>query len=409
MEAVLAMAEQEEMIDSSHPSAAPARSGRLPGVRVQPAAAIDARTAAAWTDLAAQAAEPNSFAERWFVEAGLRHFAVSDDVRIVQIWDEDGARLLGLLPLIVCARYGRVPVRHVQNWKHANDFLSVPLIRAGHEHDFWTQMLRTLDEADWAPGFVHLNGLVEDGPAHAALVDAAAALRRPCETVHRTIRALLASPLSPEAYYADTVRKKKRKELGRIARRLGDLGTVTNATLTRADEIAPWTDAFLRLEQAGWKGRAGSALASAPDTAAFFRDVVAGAFAAGRLEFRRMDLDGAPIAMLINFIASPGSFSFKTAFDERYARFSPGVLIQLDNLALMSRPDIDWMDSCAAEGHPMIDSLWGERRAIVRVSVPLSGFQRGLEYKVARGLENASAKLRQIKTARERKEDRSHA
>ena len=136
---------------------------------------------------------------------------------------------------------------------------------------------------------------------------------------------------------------------------------------------------------------------ASPDTEGFFRDAVAEAFAHGRLEFRRMDLDGAPVAMLINFVASPGSFSFKTAFDEAYARYSPGVLIQLDNLASTSRAGVEWMDSCAAQNHPMIDSLWGERRAVVRVSVPLSGWARRARWGIARGLEDGSAWVRRMR------------
>ena len=65
-------------------------------------------------------------------------------------------------------------------------------------------------------------------------------------------------------------------------------------------------------------------------------------------------------------------FSFKTAFDEDYSRFSPGVLLQQANLDLLDHPQIDWVDSCAAPGHPMIDSVWRERRALVWVNIPLS-------------------------------------
>ena len=43
-----------------------------------------------------------------------------------------------------------------------------------------------------------------------------------------------------------------------------------------------------------------------------------------------------------------------------YARFSPGVLIQLENLKILDRGDVAWMDSCAVQDHPMIDSLWTE-------------------------------------------------
>ncbi len=87
---------------------------------------------------------------------------------------------------------------------------------------------------------------------------------------------------------------------------------------------------------------------------------------------RALDLDERPLAMLINFRAPPGGFSFKTAFDEEYARFSPGVLLQQENLDLLDDPAIAWVDSCAAPGHPMIDSVWRERRALVWVNAALS-------------------------------------
>jgi hypothetical protein len=75
-------------------------------------------------------------------------------------------------------------------------------------------------------------------------------------------------------------------------------------------------------------------------------------------------------------ICPPASFSYKTAFDEDYARFSPGVLLQYENLSLLERDDITYCDSCAAQGHPMIDSLWTGRRAIGRYSVAIGGSGR---------------------------------
>ena len=98
--------------------------------------------------------------------------------------------------------------------------------------------------------------------------------------------------------------------------------------------------------------------------------------------------------MLVNFLTPPGSFSFKTVFNEAWARFSPGVLIQLENLKILDDPRIAWMDSCAVEDHPMIDSLWTERRAIVRVSVPLKGARRRAVYGLCTGLERLSAAVR---------------
>ncbi|HMG47442.1 MAG TPA: GNAT family N-acetyltransferase [Allosphingosinicella sp.] len=361
------------------------RAGSAP-VRATVRAAAEAVAAleTEWVALAGVAAEPNAFAEHWFVAASLRTMAAGRDIRLIEV--RRGPRLIGLLLVETARGYAHLPVRLVRNWCHDQAFLGTPLVAAGDERTFWSAAIAALDEADWAPGFLHLNGLAEHGPVHRGLAGAA--------TVHREVRAFLQSDLDPEAYYVQAVRQKKRKEIRRLKSRLAELGPVEARRLGDRAELAGWCDAFLTLEKAGWKGREGSALACAPHTELFFRETLAAAWDAGRLQFLRLDLGGRPIAMLVNFLTPPGSFSFKTVFDEGFARFSPGVLIQLENLAILDNPDIAWMDSCAAQEHPMIDSLWTERRAIVRATVRLKGARRAAIWALCRALETASAALR---------------
>ncbi len=169
---------------------------------------------------------------------------------------------------------------------------------------------------------------------------------------------------------------KKRKELRRQKNRLGEEGALTFTRDDSATGLTEWISEFLALEKQGWKGRNGSALASFAETRALFTEVLTGAAASGKLERLDLRLEGRPLAMLVNFHAPPGSFSFKTAFDEEFSRFSPGVLLQIENLALLDRDDIQWCDSCAAQGHPMIDSIWTGRRSIGRYSVAIGGSGR---------------------------------
>jgi len=182
---------------------------------------------------------------------------------------------------------------------------------------------------------------------------------------------------------------KKRKEYRRQSARLAEQGRVTFERDDDARGLAVWIDHFLALEQGGWKGDAGSALACADATELMFRELMTEAGKRGRLERLSLNLNGRPIAMLASFLSAPGAFSFKTAFDENYARFSPGVLLQLENLAMLERAGIEWCDSCAAAGHPMIDSLWTERRAIGRVSIAIGGGSRRAAFERLVGLELA--------------------
>jgi CelD/BcsL family acetyltransferase involved in cellulose biosynthesis len=344
----------------------------------RPAFAVIPRRAfgdgAGWDALARRAAEPNPFGERWCVEAGLAAFDQADAVSLATL-ASDGV-LVGLLPLIRRRSYAGYPLPHIGTWLHANGFCGAPLVAAGHEHAFWRGLLEWADGHAGTALFLHLEQLPADGPLYAALRDVCTAERRAAAVVHRLDRALLASDMSPQAYFDASLSAKKRKELRRQSARLAELGDVRFERRTDDRDLGAWIAAFLSLERRGWKGAAGSALACQPATAQFFEQALAGAAAHGRLERLTITLDGDPVAMLANFIAPPGAYSFKTAYDERFARFSPGVLLQRENLDLLARGDIAWCDSCAAADHPMIERIWREKRRIVRISVAIGGRAR---------------------------------
>jgi hypothetical protein len=79
---------------------------------------------------------------------------------------------------------------------------------------------------------------------------------------------------------------------------------------------------------------------------------------------------------------------------EAFARFSPGVLLQVENLRLLDNPSVAWMDSCAAENHSMIDSLWSGRRHIGRFSIELKGISRRAVFRGLRLGEDLMGKIR---------------
>lgn len=337
-------------------------------------ASLDETFLAAWRRLADNASEPNIFHAPDFLIPAIRHCDSLQRARLLTL-QIDG-QLCGVMPLAREKFYGRWPVPHTQNWRHPNCFLGTPLVRPGHEAVFWQTLLADLDRKPAAGLFLHLHGIATDGPVYAALEQLCARQHRACAIVLAEERAMLATDLPGPAYYEQVVRKKKRKELARLRNRLAELGTIETVQGCEDAGLDAWLDAFLALEQSGWKGRNGSALADMPETRGLFLDATHAAHAAGRLHLVAMRLDGRPIAMLVNFLSPPGGFSFKTAFAEEFSRFSPGVLLQIDNLDILADNGLAWMDSCAAEGHPMIDSLWAERRHVARVSVALKGYGR---------------------------------
>ena len=355
-----------------------------------------APAAAQWQALAASAAEANAFYAPDMLIPALTHLANDGEVQAIEAWADD--RLIGLLPISIRARHGRLPLSCVGNWMHSHCFFGAPLILAGREEEAWAILLDQLDGASWARGFLHLESIDAAGPNAAAIEAVCVAQRRGRQEIHRYERAMLRSDLDANAYWEAQVRSKKRKELRRLEKRLADMGTVSTRLLDDAADLAGWCEAFLALEAAGWKGANGTAMADRPDHAAFFRDACAAAFAGGRLHMLRMNLDGQPVAMLVNFRHLDGAFSFKIAFDEALGRYSPGVLIEIANLhAVQGDPAIAWMDSCAAPDHPMIDSLWAERRTVVQYRIALHGRGwMGLRRRIAFAIANHTETLARI-------------
>jgi CelD/BcsL family acetyltransferase involved in cellulose biosynthesis len=368
------------------PGALPSARGALHCRLVAPLD-VDAAFVAAWQTLAGASSEPNVFAQPWCLRPGLAAFA-DGATRLAIVEDERGG-LVGVVPVTVAHRFGRLPLRHGCLWNHPNSFIAPVTLADGMAQPLWHALLTTLAADGQYGPLLCADQLVADSAAATGLTAAAQALGSGMAVEHGTRRALLnlPRPASVEAarawaeqFWDGNVRAKKRKELRRLWARLAELGSVTTTALTPAEDPLPWIERFLALEARGWKGGEGSALGSAPATTAFFRDIITTAHARQQLDMLCLSLDGQPIAMLITLTAGTAGFSFKTAYDEDYARFSPGVLIQRHSLDAHTARGLSWVDSCAAEDHPMIDSLWPDRRALVSLSVALPGRGNALRY-----------------------------
>jgi CelD/BcsL family acetyltransferase involved in cellulose biosynthesis len=357
---------------------------------LSPQSASSALFRAAWQDLAKDACEPNPFFEPWFAVPSWQQFA--PEGRCLLAAHFDGDRLTGVLPLARSGHYYGHRLPHLSVWLHANAFCGAPLVARGFERAFWLRLFTALDSAPGTALFVHLAGLPATGPLSDALDAVLAETGRPASTVESNNRAMLASGLDAESYLARSMSAKKRKELRRQHKRLSELGDLALDRASGTERVDRWIDEFLALEAAGWKGEAGSALAATEPTRAFFAAALTGAASAGRLERLTLRLDGAPVAMLANFVTPPGIYSFKTAFDERFARYSPGLLLQIENLDLLDRPEIAWADSCAAEGHSMIERIWREKRTLVSRNIAIGGPLRRAAFRALMAYETRDRK-----------------
>src|SRR5690606_4451348 len=145
-------------------------------------------------------------------------------------------------------------------------------VAAGLEQQFWREVLAWADRHTGLALFLHLGQFPLDGPLHTTLDEGAAEQARQKVLVQREQRALLASAARPETYFEAALSGKKRKELRRQFARLSELGEVRFERREDGSGLDEWIEQFLALEMAGWKGLAGSALATQPGTSHLFRE-----------------------------------------------------------------------------------------------------------------------------------------
>lgn len=330
-----------------------------------PATQLDAALTRDIDALALVSAEPNPFHESWMLRPALAHLD-APKLMLVCVRDES-ATLTGLFPMQLTPRYRGLPLRTLRSWEHDYLFLGSPLIAAGDPASTWGAVLDWIESRDSPASILELVGIRDDGPVGTALRTEIA--RRPHLGVYaqRRERAMF----DPIHFKATGISGKHHKELRRQERRLGELGAITYRSLSAESDAIGWIERFLALESSGWKGQLGTALNAHAASRAFFKDTCMAAHERGQLQMFEMVVAEQPIAMKCNFTSHDGVFMFKIAYDETYAKYSPGLLLELFGMQqlLLSDRRIAWADSCAKTEHFMAERLWPERRRLGDYSI----------------------------------------
>lgn len=366
------------------------------GAALEPVAFLDRaaaeRVGDAWLDLARRAAEENPFLEPDILLPALRHLDPAGRVRVAMVAGRGGV-LTGLAPVLRRPLGRLAPGLSV--FVHEFGPLGAPLLDAVEAEGAAASLL-----ASQAGRSVQFPFLPRQGAAAAALLQAAAEAERPATWATETERAMVDRLASGSADLRRELPTRRRKELARQMRRLADMGRVTITTVRDAPAVRHAFEEFLKLEAGGWKGRRGTALASDPHRIAFARDVVFRRSGQGGCHVAAIRLDGRPVAMLVSFLGTATVATWKIAYDERFARFSPGAQMMLEAAAsFLAEPNVQRIDSLAAADHPMIDHLWRDRLAVGTLVVgPARGralYQLGLAgLRMEEGLRTAVRRLR---------------
>jgi len=359
-------------LDASVPAAektAAASRGRAEmTVEWVPLAALYVAEFERWRDLARRALEPNVFFEPAFARAAATHLK-GREIGAVAV--HAGARLLGLMPGRIEGIASGRPVATFIAWAHPFAPFSTPLIDREAAADVVAAMLDFLPELPGSPRLALFPLIDETGPA-ARLI--AGHLSRGGRAPHRLDPHARAALMTGAGDALDAVSAKKLKELRRQRRRLAEEGALTHESITETNGIGAAVADYLAVESRGWKGRSGSAALLHPAIGRFLAEAVAGLAAEGKARVDCLKLDGKTIAAAITLFSGDRAWFWKTAYDEAFARYSPGVQLALDlTETLGSNRTIAMVDSCAIADHPMIDHLWSGRLAVADWLVPLAG------------------------------------
>lgn len=328
---------------------------------------LDPADEQAWRRLADRSLDSNPFFEPDFVIPAARHLGARSSGLIVL--EEDGD-WLACLPVSNRATRLQVPV--LAGWRTPYTFLGTPLVAPGGERvlpDLLLDGLRgkltgaalleelPLESAAWA--------VLEDAVARG---DVVAVLRRDFDRA-----AFAPSGSGAELPLSARRRADLRRTRRRLEERLG--GEVEFARLQPNDETI---GRFLALEASGWKGDAGTALASERAHAHFFTEMCRRFAGQDRLELVSMSCAGRVVAMATMLRSGDCRYAFKLAFDEEYRKQAPGAQLIVELAESPVAEGAALLDSCSAPDNGTMNRLWPGRRELVTIVLARPGVRAGV-------------------------------
>ena len=323
---------------------------------------------AAWADLAARAAESNAFYHPAWSRAVARHVQGQNGMRALLAWDGPAKRrLIGLMLVAPAWNCLRLPLPFFVGW-YAYAPLTTPLLDRDHPEAAARALLAAAREAGAQAEM--LPSMAQDGPTVAALRAAVEPFGVAPRLFDAHERARLDATQGEEDAIA-ALGSKKLKEMRSQRNRLADSGEVAFRIAAPGTEADAAIEQFLALVVVGWKGAAGSALAAKQGDVAFMKEALPAMVRDGAAQIATLSSGDKIVAAGVLLRHLGRAYFFKIAYDESFAKASPGVQLTLDiTRTACADPAIDSIDSTAVANHPMIDHIWRGRQPVADLFLP---------------------------------------
>ena len=326
-----------------------------------------------WRDLVARAAEPNVFMDPAMVQAAVETDKAAR-VAVLLAWKSSNAggqqRLAGIWALAIGRpRKSLLPTDVLNAPPHFHNSLATPVIDRDCLDEVLHAMLDAVAVDPNLPDIIAIDLMGMDGPVMAALTRVLAArgsVPRILEDFHRP---KLVSAQDGKSYLEKALSGSSRKKLRQHRRRLAEKGELRRRICVEPQAVRAAFEEFLALEAAGWKGKQGTALLCNAADAAFMRAAIAALAEEGGVWVDALQLDGKPVSMQIFARCGAAAYTWKTAYDERFHDFSPGMLLLEDYTAsLLADDSIAYVDFCSRSGSGFM-SAWSERQPVADLGI----------------------------------------
>lgn len=319
--------------------------------------------------------EPNVFFNPRFLAPAMPRLEDREvKLAVIRDGDEYRNRLRLLVPFSVERPAVPLGVPVMRTWSSPFGPIGTPLVDhddpIGVVEDFFGMLSRPHLKL---PKVFVLPDMRLDGPLASVLAAVAETRGLTMVTTGKADRPVLESTLDGEAYLKTSLRAHHHREFRRLKRRLGDLGKLEHIVARGPDEIRHAIESFLTLEAAGWKGRERTAMAIDRYRAAFAREAVHRLAEHDMCRIHSLTLDGRTIACLVVFVEAGVAYTWKTAYDETLATYSPGTLLMIEvTKQHLDDPNVMMTDSCAVPDHPVMSRLWSERKPMGSLVIGLT-------------------------------------
>jgi Acetyltransferase (GNAT) domain len=341
-----------------------------------------------WDDLVRRASSNVFMNPAALKAAGEAGFA---DIRMMLAWEQgaEKRRLVGVWAMQLRKVAPFWPM-FLEALPYNYAFLSSPVIDPAFVDDVIPAFFSAIERTSSLPNVLSMKALDAEDPSYPAMLRALAGRGITPLVLTEHVRPFVTREFGIKR--SGSTRKKLRQDWNRLSA----LGAVEVLNDRTPDGVALAFEFFLALEKASWKGAHGTALLSDPGDAAFVRKLLHQLAATQDASVALLRVNGEAIAAQVLMYCGTTAYTWKTAFDANYAKYSPGTLL-IDRVTddLFAGPDIFAINSCAAETSFMAQ-LWTGRRSMVDLLVDI-GPAKSMHYRIEAGRQLGYERLRELR------------